>query len=396
MSALQTPRPAVNAALELDVLRGIAAILMIVNHAGLRLLSPADASMSLSGAAVFLGSFAPVIFFFATGFGVGLATGARGRRPVWPSLLWKAGLLVVADQFFFWRQGIAAGLDFFSFIAIATIVVTLLASLRRSFAVCIGLIGLLLAMRYGVGPILRTRAPDMGLLAAWIFGVKSVIHVSYPLAPWMVYPLLGFALGKQYRGNAALPSGPRKDWLVPGATVMLGVFVVSLWLGWQGIEFFRWGTMNAAFFLLSFGILAACALSSVSAAIAHRRVASALALRGVASFAVIPLHYAMLDAGTAMLPLPIPAFPFVALVLVIIVASFWLANRFASAVAGPFASAHRGTLLATFLLSIAVIAVATPMTASRAAVALAMIVPVAQLAVAGILGLRATRPLPSP
>ena len=104
----------------------------------------------------------------------------------------------------------------------------------------------------------------------------------------------------------------------------------------------------------------------------------------------------MLDAGTALLPMPIPALPFAALVLVIIVASFWLANRFASAVAGPLASAHRGTLLATFLLSIAVIAVAMPMNAPQAAVALAIIVPLAQLAVAGILGLRATRALPSP
>ena len=385
-----------NEALELDVLRGLAAILMIVNHAGLRLLSPADATLSLSGAAVFIGSFAPVIFFFATGFGVALAAGPRGRRPVWPSMLWKAGLLVVADQFFFWRQGIAAGLDFFGFIAIATIVVTLLASLRRPIAVCIGLIGLLLAMRYGLGPILRTRAPDMGLLAAWIFGVKTVVHVSYPLAPWMVYPLLGFALGKRYRGDAALPVGPRKDWLVPGAAVMLGVFAVSLWLGWRGTEFFRWGTMNAAFFVLSLGILAAGGLASIGAAIAHRRVASALALRGVASFAVIPLHYAMLDAATALLPASLSPWPFAALAVAIVVASFWLANRFASATASPFASAHRGALLASFLLGIIVIAVAMPMNAPRSALALAIIVPVAQLAVAGTLGLRATRVMASP
>ena len=104
----------------------------------------------------------------------------------------------------------------------------------------------------------------------------------------------------------------------------------------------------------------------------------------------------MLDAGIALLPGPIPPLPFAALVLVIIVAWLWPTNRFAGAVAGPLASAHRGTLLATFLLSIAVIAVAMPMNAPQAAVALAMIVPVAQLAVPGILGLRATRPLPSP
>ena len=62
---------------ELDVLRGIAAVLMILNHAGFRLLSGVDASSSISGAAVFLGGFAPVVFFFATGFGIALSTRAR-------------------------------------------------------------------------------------------------------------------------------------------------------------------------------------------------------------------------------------------------------------------------------------------------------------------------------
>ena len=70
-------------------------------------------------------------------------------------------LLAVADRFFFWRRGIAAVLDFFRSIAIATIVATLLASSRQSFAVCVVLIGLLLALRDGVGPIVCTQAPDM-------------------------------------------------------------------------------------------------------------------------------------------------------------------------------------------------------------------------------------------
>ena len=76
-------------------------------------------------------------------------------------MLWKAALIAVADRFFFWRRGIAAGLDFFSSVAIATIVATLLASSRRSFAVCVVLIGLLLALRDGVGPIVCTQASDM-------------------------------------------------------------------------------------------------------------------------------------------------------------------------------------------------------------------------------------------
>ena len=73
----------------------------------------------------------------------------------------EGALLAVADRFFFWRRGIAAALDIFRSIAIATIVATLLASSRQSFAVCVVLIGLLLALRDGVGPIVCTQAPEM-------------------------------------------------------------------------------------------------------------------------------------------------------------------------------------------------------------------------------------------
>ena len=72
------PAPA-SFALELDVLRGVAASLMIVNHAGIRLLSPADTIESASAVAVFVGGFAPVVFFFVTGFGAALARGSAPR-----------------------------------------------------------------------------------------------------------------------------------------------------------------------------------------------------------------------------------------------------------------------------------------------------------------------------
>ena len=106
---------------ELDVLRGMAAVLMIVNHAGYRLLSPQDALNSWVSPGVFLGSFAPAVFFFATGFGIGLSRSVLPARLDWTGLAWKAALLTVADQFFYWSKGVRLGLDFFSFIAIATV-----------------------------------------------------------------------------------------------------------------------------------------------------------------------------------------------------------------------------------------------------------------------------------
>lgn len=57
---------------EIDVLRDLAAILMVVNHVGYKTLDPHQLNGSLAGNLVFIGSFAPVIFFFVTGVGYGI------------------------------------------------------------------------------------------------------------------------------------------------------------------------------------------------------------------------------------------------------------------------------------------------------------------------------------
>ena len=172
--------------------------------------------------------------------------GDRATRPA-AGLTFDAvegALLAVADRFFFWRRGIAAALDIFSSIAIATTVATPFANLRRSFAVCIVLIGLLFAPGYGVELTVRTQAPDRRLVAAWFFDAKTTVHGSCPFVPWLIYPLLGLALCRQYRGEAVMNAGSREDWLVSAALV---VFVVSLRLRRRAMEFLRWGTMNGAY-----------------------------------------------------------------------------------------------------------------------------------------------------
>src|SRR5262245_13577914 len=125
------PRAATVASVpELDLLRGLAIVLMIVNHAGVRLLDPAWLDGGGVGALVFLGGFAPVVFFFTTGFGVGLARRTPDRAALIGTLA-KSGLLLLADQFMAWRAGMAWGLDFLGFIAIATVLVTAVALARR-------------------------------------------------------------------------------------------------------------------------------------------------------------------------------------------------------------------------------------------------------------------------
>lgn len=380
-------------ALELDVFRGLAALLMVVNHAGFALLSPADALHSLSGSAVFVGSFAPVIFFFATGFGIALATASVARRFDVIGLLWKALLLVVADQLFFWRDGIAWGIDFFSFIALGTVVVTLVSRSRRAVPICVGLIVLLLGLRYGLGPALRSRLVGGGLLD-WIIGVVGTPDVSYPLSPWMVYPLLGFVLGRLYAGVDLGSSQSRNLWFTRGAVALVVLFGASLALLIADTGFFRWGTVSAAFFVLSLGSLVATGLLAMYLTLAHHRIADLLALRGVASFAVIPVHYALLDLCLAALPVPVGQPAFAALVVSIAAVSFVTASAFATLVSGEFFEVHRRTLLIVFSIVLVALASVLLLGAPREHASGAVLAIGGQLVVAVLLGIRLTRPAP--
>lgn len=67
---------------ELDVLRGLAALLMIVNHAGYKILAENLTDSGLAGNLLFISSFAPVLFFFVTGVGYGVQSSQKKKRRV--------------------------------------------------------------------------------------------------------------------------------------------------------------------------------------------------------------------------------------------------------------------------------------------------------------------------
>ena len=389
-AAVSTAKPRAFA-LELDVLRRLAALLMILNHAGFALLSPADATDSASAVAVFLGGFAPVVFFFATGFGIALASGPKGRPLDATGLLWKALLLVVADQLFFWRAGVVWGIDFFSFIALSTVVVTLVAQLRRPVPVCIGLILLLLGLRYGLGPALRSQLHGTSVLD-WVLGATTIPHISYPLSPWMVYPLLGFVLGRMYARVDLRSPQPRNRWLLIGLALMLGTLGAAAWMATLNTGFFRWGMVSAAFFVLSLGVLLAAGLLSMLLVMAQRPLAGALALRGVASFAVIPIHYALLDACDATLSLPIGQGAFAVLVIGIAAISFVVASWFAARVSSAFFTTHRRALIVLLLSVLGAAVVGVVLGSPRETARMVLLVLTGQLVVAALLGLRLSWP----
>lgn len=376
-------RPGPAFVVELDVFRGWAAILMIVNHAGYALLSPANADAGASGLAVFLGSFAPVLFFFATGFGIGLRP--VGQRP--PSLFetaWKAALLVAADQAMYWRGGATFGFDFFSFIGVASLLVALVARARWPVRLSLGLVVAIVAVRYAVGPFARSWLPEQGL-SDWLTGLRGQPGVSYPLAPWMVYPLIGFVLGRLYVARDA--AATQRQWLLPGAAIGFASLALTATMVWMGAGLFRWGSMSSSFFVLSFGVLAGFALLSVATA----RSAPAgrlLALRGVASFAVIPIHYALLGLSER-LDLPLPPYAFVVAALALIVVSWIGAGALARFAQGPWLTRHRRFALPAFVGLLAVLLVVTIAGPHGPSAGMTSASLGAQLSIACLLGLRA-------
>jgi hypothetical protein len=300
---------------ELDLLRGLAIVLMIVNHAGMRLLDPAWRDSGPVGALVFLGSFAPVVFFFTTGFGTGVARRTPDRAAL-GSVLAKSGLLLLADQFMFWRTGAAWGLDFLGFIAIATALVTTVAMARRPGVVCGALIAVLLALRFGLGRVLGPDVPDA---VAWLTGTRAVHGVSYPLSPWMVYALLGFVAGRHCPA-----AGDTVAWVRARRSVGVGTllaFAAAALLHAAHATFFRWGTMSVAFFVLSLAVLG-CGVLAAWWLTAHApRASRVLSLRGIASLAVVPIHYAWLEAVAATGVAPLPALAWLAVVAAVAAAS---------------------------------------------------------------------------
>jgi hypothetical protein len=302
----------------LDVFRGVAAVLMVINHAGFAWLSPANATQGFGGVIVALGSFAPVLFFFATGYALGLP--GQAERGLTIDRLWKCVLLVVADQFLFWSRGAHAGLDFFGFIALSMLVLYVIGMARRvEWLATVLLVGIL-ALRFAVGPLLKTYIPETGGLA-FLTGVYGQDGISYPLAPWLAYPLAGFLVARMRASPFEIRHPGRL--LLALASVAAGLALV---MHGRNMSFHRWSSMALAFFILSIAVLAMAWWISTLLDRHAKAGADRLALRGVAAFLVVPVHYALVKVVGESTLSPMDLWSFLMTALILVVLSFWLAR----------------------------------------------------------------------
>jgi hypothetical protein len=169
-------------------------------------------------------------------------------------------------------------------------------------------------------------------------GVETLNGFPYPPSPWLVYPYLGFATGRlAVRLKPRINSRPGSSLV----TVALGSSVfggLAFGLAAMGASVFRWGSMSATYFIatfaaVGFSLAASFALPHLKAATVLQR---GLSLGGLASFAIVPLHYAALAGSAELLPTT-SATAYTINIIVVIVSSF-IGAAFVAAVATRLAS----------------------------------------------------------
>src|ERR671933_836331 len=280
---------------ELDVLRGLAALMMILNHLGYKTLAPNLVERGDSGSLLFISSFAPVLFFFVTGVGYGIQSSRKKKTSPWYGIINKFIILVLADFLMHWSEGRWLGLDFLGFIALSSLVLEFIRRSKYPVTYCVVGFILISLMRYLLGPVIHSHGYDQlgwGVFN-WILGTKDTPGVSYPLSPWMAYPFAGYIIGvaaMRYRGFIETHRGR----VVSGLLLLGGLkSVAGLILLQRGASFFRWGTVGIGFYVVSFAVIA-ISLGGSLAICGEPRLKvcqDALSLRGIASLAVVPVHY---------------------------------------------------------------------------------------------------------
>jgi uncharacterized membrane protein len=315
---------------ELDILRGLAAALMIINHLGYETLNPAQLNTGLTSHLVFIGSFAPVLFFFVTGVGYGIQSKKPQKPNHWAILLNKVVILILADLFMHWSKGQWLGLDFFGFIGLSCIVLEFIRSSRHAILYALSGCVIISGLRYSIGPHLKPSAAlgSVGDFWGWLIGTSSPVAVSYAFSPWIVYPLLGYVVGWIASRHA---EWIKQRWLQLSlclAFCALLPLAGGVLLANRGSVFFRWGTVSLSYYMVSFAaiVIALAGTLLIGQLRSLTLLEKRLSLPGVAAFAVVPIHYFFIYLFDQINPGNLSSISYYGAAIITLGLSFWIAN----------------------------------------------------------------------
>ena len=279
---------------QIDIIRGIAVIMMLTNHAAVRWLDFYGNNNGISGCLSFIGSFAPVMFFFATGLGYG-ASHRIGYHGDYRNVLFKATILIIMDGFMCQRFTIIAGWDFLAFIAFSMIVLLLIKDQYNAVPKAL-FAAIFFALFKFIGTLIYRT---LGLKQTWLaiaIGLGGIESISYWFAPWFTYPFVGFIIGAMIVKWSDLIQQKKALFISSAAATGTLIGLVSFYLYNKGAIYFRWGTMSINYFIASFSVIAFILVIAYLFPIFTqlRKIIQAISMRGISSLAVVPVHYFIL------------------------------------------------------------------------------------------------------
>lgn len=390
-SGAAAARPARPCWPELDILRGLAAVLMVLNHAGVRW--RLAAGHSLDNALVFAGSLAPVVFFTVTGMGRGVqAAASTGHRP-WSDTLSKVALLLLADVALWISPERLLGMDFLGFIGVSTLLVEALARSRRPSLAAGSILLAALAVRLALVPLLRPwlDAHADAHVLAFLLGAGDLGGFSYPPCPWLAFPVAGFLLGgaAQRHASTVRESWPSVTLGCAGAAALL--LLACAGMAMRGLVFFRWGTISFAYTVLGFAAVAASIVVALLVG-RHKGLMRSLSLPGTSSLVVVPVHYGLIALVGELLPGATTGGGFVVVATLVVAAALTLSRAIDRWLAGLLGTHGCRATWSTGLAAATILLVVTCCAADTAARLPSMMA--AQLALSALFLLRRRRRRP--
>ena len=274
---------------ELDQMRAIAVIFMLVNHFCVLLNADIQSVLHIKLLS-FIGSFAPVCFFFVTGVGTGFSTSRKKGVIDWSSIQ-KGTMLILLDFFIRFETGFSFGLDFLAFIGISIIILSFINRLKYPIIISISFVLLIIIIRYVGAYIYKLfYLKDELFFLSKLIGISGLKGVSYWIIPWLTYPLLGFVFGRFIYNN--FNSYEKNKVKINSFISLLGlsVLVISYVFSLYGLSYFRWGTVSLNFYLVSFGVLL-CVFALSSVLIKSNTIYKMTYIRGVSCLLIVPIHY---------------------------------------------------------------------------------------------------------